>query len=88
MRKRMALIRDRRAAGLGYRAIVAGETRPLVVELLSETARDLDSVGAQVRRAEARALHDEGMTMDEIARHFGVTRQRVSALLREARTAS
>ena len=29
------------------------------------------------------ALHREGMTMDEIAKLFGVTRQRVSALLRE-----
>jgi transcriptional regulator len=31
-------------------------------------------------RTEPRALHHEGMTMDEIARQFGVTRQRVSAL--------
>ena len=40
------------------------------------------------RRAEARALYDEGLTMDEIATLFGVTRQRVSGLLRkEARAA-
>ena len=32
---------------------------------------------------EARVLHGEGMTMDQIAKLFGVTRQRVSALLRE-----
>jgi DNA-binding transcriptional regulator LsrR (DeoR family) len=38
-----------------------------------------------VRRAEARALYAEGLTMDQIAERFGVTRQRVSALLRKAR---
>jgi predicted transcriptional regulator len=36
-----------------------------------------------VRRTEARTLHREGLTMDQIAQLFGVTRQRVSALLRE-----
>ena len=34
----------------------------------------------------ARALYDEGMTMEQIAAKFGVTRQRVSSLLREARS--
>jgi predicted XRE-type DNA-binding protein len=29
-------------------------------------------------------LHEEGITMDRIAELFGVTRQRVSGLLREA----
>ncbi len=39
--------------------------------------------GSRWRREEARALHDEGVTMDRIAALFGVTRQRVSQLLRE-----
>jgi DNA-binding transcriptional regulator LsrR (DeoR family) len=38
-----------------------------------------------VRRAEAQALYAEGMTMEQIADRFGVTRQRVSTLLRKAR---
>ena len=44
----------------------------------------LDTGGAGVRRAEARALYAEGLTMEQIAERFGVTRQRVSTLLRTA----
>jgi predicted transcriptional regulator len=53
------------------------------VQLLTENARLLHAYGHRVRRTEARALHREGLTMDEIARLFGVSRQRVSALLRD-----
>lgn len=84
MRERMALIREQRAQGRDYRTIVAEEEPPLIVELLTDSAQELDRVGAEVRRTEARALHREGATMDQIAGHFGVTRQRVSALLRAA----
>jgi transcriptional regulator with XRE-family HTH domain len=48
----------------------------------------LDTLGADVRRAEARALYEEGLTMEQIAEHFGVTRQRVSALLRRTNEAA
>jgi DNA invertase Pin-like site-specific DNA recombinase len=82
MRERMAWIRARRAEGTGYREIVPAERPPLIVELLSDSAHDLEAAGARVRRAEARALHDEGMTMEAIAGHFRVSRQRVSVLLR------
>src|SRR4051794_20594748 len=75
MRDRIAHIREQRAAGLGYREIVTREEPPLIVALLTESAEGLDRAGAEVRRTEARALHREGMTMDQIARHFGVTRQ-------------
>jgi hypothetical protein len=84
MRERIARIRAQRAQGLGYRAIVASEDAPLVVELLTASAQELDRAGAAVRRNQARELHREGMSMDQIARHYGVTRQRVSALLRVA----
>jgi DNA-directed RNA polymerase sigma subunit (sigma70/sigma32) len=66
-----------------YSQIVSEEERPLIVELLTDSVRELDRAGVQVRRHEARALHREGMTMDGIAELFGVSRQRVSALLRE-----
>lgn len=85
MRKRIAVLREERAAGRSYREIVADEDEPLIVHLLTESGQALDLAGARVRRAEALALHDEGLTMDRIADAFGVTRQRVSALLRDAR---
>jgi DNA-directed RNA polymerase specialized sigma24 family protein len=85
IRKRMARIRRARAQGLAYSDAVSTEDGPLIVQLVTESSAALDTCGASVRRTEAQALHDEGMTMEEIAEHFGVTRQRVSALLRKAR---
>jgi hypothetical protein len=84
IKKRMARIRKARARGVPYSDAVADEDGPLIVQLLTESSAALDTSGATVRRAEAQALYSEGMTMDQIARHFGVTRQRVSALLRRS----
>ena len=85
IKKRMARIRRARARGLLYSDTVANEDGPLIVQLITESSTALDTCGASVRRAEALALHSEGMTMDQIAKRFGVTRQRVSALLRKIR---
>ena len=88
MRTRIAHIREQRLAGLAYSDIVSQEQRPLIVELVTQSVRELDGAGVQVRRDEAQALRREGMTMDGIAELFGVSRQRVSALLRERPGAS
>jgi len=85
IKKRMARIRKARARGVPYSDTVSNEDGPLIVHLLTESSTALDTSGANVRRAEAQALYDEGMTMDQIAERFGVTRQRVSALLRRVR---
>jgi len=73
--------RERRREGSSYVDAVAAEDQP-VVELVSRMIDVLVVVGSRLRRAEARALHEEGATMEEIAQLFGVTRQRVSALLK------
>jgi DNA-directed RNA polymerase sigma subunit (sigma70/sigma32) len=83
MKQRIVDIRRVHSEGLSLREIVPEEEAPLIVQLLTESTNLLHSYGNRVRRTEARALHREGMTMDEIAKLFGVTRQRVSALLRE-----
>ena len=85
MKQRIAELREARAAGTPLRETVPRESRPLLVQLLTESGNLLQSYGTRVRRTEARALYREGLTMDEIARLFGVTRQRVSALLRDPR---
>ena len=85
IKQRMARVRKARARGVPYSDSVANEDGPLIVQLLTEASTALDRCGANVRRAEAEALYAEGMTMERIARHFGVTRQRVSALLRKGR---
>jgi len=82
IKKRIAQIRHRRAGGASYAEIVSSKDTPLIVKLLTESSTALGTWGAEVRRAEARALYEEGLTMEQIAEHFGVTRQRVSALLR------
>lgn len=78
---RAEAIRAARSHGRSYSEIVAEAVPPLIPELLTEQFRRLATAGSQLRKAEARALHDEGMSMQRIAGHFGVTRQRVSALL-------
>lgn len=84
VKERIVEIRAARFRGDSVREIVPKEETPLIVQLLTEMTNLLHSYGNRVRRTEAHALHQEGMTMDEIAKLFGVTRQRVSALLRES----
>jgi predicted XRE-type DNA-binding protein len=83
MKQRIAELVDACATGRPISEIVPEEQTPLIVQLLTESSRVLHDYGASVRRAEARVLQREGMTMEGIARLFGVTRQRISALLRE-----
>ena len=84
IKRRIAEIRRQRSAGRSYREIVETTKGDLSVRLITETTEALEEVGARVRRTEALALYREGMTMEEIAEKFGVTRQRISALLRDA----
>ncbi len=84
MRERIRYLRGELDRGRSLPEIVPAEDTPLLVQLLTESASLLHTYGTRVRRTEARALHREGMTMDEIARLFGVSRQRVSALLRDS----
>jgi transcriptional regulator len=81
--QRARALKAMRQKGLSYREIVPKEKRPLVVELLREMQEQLSRAGRTLRSVEARALREEGLTLDEIARLFGVTRQRVITLLRE-----
>jgi len=69
-------------AGLPVIDAVSAERSPRIVEMLSLNMTALETRGADFRTAQARSLHDEGMTMDAIGELFGVTRQRISALLR------
>ena len=79
---RARFIAERRAEGLSYGEIIPLEQRPLVVEITADAMQRLAEASSEFRRGEARALYAEGHTMDAIATMFGVTRQRVSSLLR------
>jgi len=82
MHERIAFIREERAKGRSYSEIVRAEDPPLIVQLVTESASALDTFGVRLRRLEATALYSEGLTMEHIAVLFGVTRQRVSTLLK------
>ncbi len=81
MMRRTAWLREQRLAGATYQELVNEPEGPLVVELLTQALDQLACAGAGWRRAEAKALHDEGLSHERIAALFGVTRQRISALL-------
>jgi hypothetical protein len=84
--ERVETIRRQRLEGRSYREIEENEPRPLIVEVARDSLAALVDAGSRLRRAEASALYAEGMTMEQIAELFGVTRQRVSALLRNRRS--
>jgi hypothetical protein len=75
-------IRRFREGGHRYSDIVPMEERPLIVELLTQNLRELSDASSNFRKVEAQAMYSEGLTMAEIADLFGVTRQRIAALLR------
>jgi hypothetical protein len=84
---RADVIRSKRLnEGLSYHEIIQLEARPLIVELLTENQHRLTEAGGRWRRAEATALHDEGLTLESIASLFGVTRQRASQLVHPKRS--
>lgn len=83
--RRTQVLLEARAQGRDYADIVPTEERPLVVELLSDVLEELSAAGARFRRSEARVLHEGGMSQETIAQLFGVTRQRVGALLSSPR---
>ncbi|MFT7649324.1 MAG: transcriptional regulator [Candidatus Poriferisodalaceae bacterium] len=83
IKHRSATLRSRLEAGESLLTLVADEERPRVVELLSTNMATLESAGAELRAAEALALRTEGLTIEAIANLFGVTRQRISALLKQ-----
>lgn len=86
--ERAEAIRAARRDGKSYSEIVDDESRPLIVDVVNQNLDRLLTSGARFRRVEAKALHDEGLTMERIAEIFGVTRQRVSALLKSTQDRS
>jgi len=82
-RQRAEELLAERRAGHSWTEIVSGEARPLVVERISTVLASLAGAGSAWRREQALALQGENVSINRIAAMFGVTRQRISALLRE-----
>lgn len=80
---RLAWLRRGLEDGTSLAQLVETEEQPRVVELITTNMVALETFGAEFRAAEAHALRAEGLTIARIAELFGVTRQRISALLRQ-----
>ncbi len=76
-------IRRLHLGGRTCREIFDRDERSLIRQVTRDNVDQLVQASARLRWAEAKALHAEGMTMDKIAALFGLTRQRISALLKE-----
>lgn len=85
-RDRAERLLQQRRTGAAWLDIVTAESRPLVVESISSVMASLATAGHAWRREQARALHEEQVSINRIAALFGVTRQRISVLLRETGT--
>jgi hypothetical protein len=85
-RERAESLVEARESGRAWLDIVSQESRPLVVERISTVLGSLSTAGHSWRREQAAALHAEDVSINRIASMFGVTRQRISALLKEAGT--
>jgi predicted XRE-type DNA-binding protein len=83
VRRRVRRLRKKLEDGQALADVVQNEDRPRTVELLSANMETLETAGAELRAAQALALRADGMTIAAIADLFGVTRQRISALLRQ-----
>lgn len=82
-RTRAGTLLRERDAGRPWLELVTAESRPLVVESISTVLGALATAGHAWRREQAIALQDEQVSINRIAALFGVTRQRISALVRE-----
>jgi hypothetical protein len=67
-----------------YTQAVPLDQRLTAIEHVSQAVRVLTREGNRFRRLEAQGLHAEGLTTAQLGTILGVSRQRASALLREA----
>ncbi len=83
--RRLRAIRASRAKGRSWEDILAHEAAPGTMELTSRVLRGITRASGAIRRTVARGLKANGASIAAIADRFGVSRQRVSALLRRRR---
>src|SRR5581483_554309 len=81
LRERMEAAKAVRATGLAWPSMIEPERGAVMINATNDLLDDLVNVGARLRRLVAQGLYAEGMSMEAIAETFGVTRQRVSALV-------
>lgn len=86
-RRRAQALEVERRRGRAYRDILPGGDEPLIVETMREGLGRLTAAASRFQHAEAKALYEEGLTMEQIGRLFGISHQRVSVMLKRAQGA-
>jgi hypothetical protein len=81
--RRLRELREGRAEGRSWLDLLGPDERPSVLGLTGRIIGRLTDAGGRLRRALARGLRLEGATISTIAERFGVSHQRISALLRQ-----
>jgi DNA-directed RNA polymerase sigma subunit (sigma70/sigma32) len=82
MKRRIVELETACATGRPISDVLPEQETQSIPQMLSASGEALQEHGTRFRRTKAQVLHREGMTMEGIARLFGVTRQRISVLLR------
>jgi hypothetical protein len=83
VKSRLQQAHDLRVQGLSYGEMATRREGKAAVEILNASIEALADAGSRLRLATALELRAEGMTMEGIARLFGVSRQRIAAILKE-----
>lgn len=82
-RRARSMSRQRRS-GSPWLEILQRERQPGLLVLMASSARRLHEVSGRFRPVLGQALVDEGLSTRQVAKMFGVTRQRISAMLSRA----
>jgi CRP-like cAMP-binding protein len=75
-----------RAKGRSWQQVMSDEPNPSTLELASGVLNRFTRLSGELRRTLARSLRAQGVSIAAIAEQFGVSRQRVSALLHRDRS--
>jgi hypothetical protein len=82
LNENLAALRNHRVRGRSWHRIISDGDSPNPLPTLTTIATNFARASGAFRRALAVGLRKEGMQVSEIAALFGVSRQRVSALIR------
>ncbi len=83
--ERIHELRKFRSDGMSWHAALEGESGPGTIRLMSEMLKCLSTASGELRQLFVVVLRSEGQTIPYIAKLFGVTHQRISNIIRQAR---